>query len=164
MFYFSGLSFWDTQRVWVFGSEFSRHPRVWVFRVWGVSSRGLSFRDTLRKKPDKPTLYMHYTFVWIIQVSKNWVQTCLMNFYCSNDQFLNLQFFFFTFLCCISPHHFASCQMANGSQPIKILLAKAWFSLTVNLVYSHTTKWRNVISRFWNGLTQDFLGYKYVKK
>ena len=28
------------------GSEFSRHPRVWVFRVWGPSFRGLSFRDT----------------------------------------------------------------------------------------------------------------------
>ena len=74
MFYFSGLSFRDTRgseffrglsfrdiqgseffgsefsrhpRVWVFsGSEFSRHPRVWVFRVWGLSFRGLSFRDT----------------------------------------------------------------------------------------------------------------------
>ena len=73
MFYFSGLSFRDTRgseffrglsfrdiqgseffgsefsrhpRVWVFsGSEFSRHPRVWVFRVWGLSFRGLSFRD-----------------------------------------------------------------------------------------------------------------------
>ena len=56
---FSGLSFRDTQRVWVFesefsrhprvwafGSEFSRHPRVWVFRVWGLGFRGLSFRDT----------------------------------------------------------------------------------------------------------------------
>ena len=58
---FSGLSFRDTQRVWVFesefsrhprvwafGSEFSRHPRVWVFRVWGLGFRGLSFRDTRR--------------------------------------------------------------------------------------------------------------------
>ena len=55
MFYFSGLSFRDTQRVWVFrvrvfetpeglsffGVWVFETPRVWVFRVWG-----LSFRDT----------------------------------------------------------------------------------------------------------------------
>ena len=73
---------------------------------------------------------MHCTSMSIIQVSKDWVQTRIMNFYCSDDQFLNLQIFFFTFLCCISPHHVAvfeikSCRMANGSQPVKILLAKA---------------------------------------
>ena len=39
MFYFSGLSFRDTQRVWVF--------RVWVFETFkGLSFSGLSFRDT----------------------------------------------------------------------------------------------------------------------
>ena len=39
MFYFSGLSFRDTQRVWVF--------RVWVFETSkGLSFSGLSFRDT----------------------------------------------------------------------------------------------------------------------
>ena len=59
MFYFSGLSFRDTQRVWVFGSEFSRHPRpgseffgsefsrhprVWGFWVWVFKTpEGLSF-------------------------------------------------------------------------------------------------------------------------
>ena len=51
MFYFTGLSFQDTQRVWVFrvrvfetprGSEFSTHPRVWGFET----PEGLSFRDT----------------------------------------------------------------------------------------------------------------------
>ena len=39
MFYFSSLSFRDTQRVWVF--------RVWVFETSkGLSFSGLSFRDT----------------------------------------------------------------------------------------------------------------------
>ena len=39
MFYFSGLSFRDTQRVWVFW--------VWVFETpEGLSFLGLSFRDT----------------------------------------------------------------------------------------------------------------------
>ena len=40
MLYFSGLSFRDTQR-------------VWVFRVWGLSFRGLSFRDTPYTEADK---------------------------------------------------------------------------------------------------------------
>ena len=54
-------------------------------------------------------------FVSIIQVSKGRVQTCKINFYCSDDLFLKtlrnnqIQVFLFPFFCCISPFLLSRC-------------------------------------------------------
>jgi len=88
-------------------------------------------------------------FVSIIQVSKCRVQTCKINFYCSDDLFLKtlrnnqIQVFLFPFFCCISPFLLSRCILFCDLQCDASFTAFC-FSLSVHLFTFCGTKIRGM--------------------
>ena len=110
MFYFSGLSFRDTRGSEFFRSEFSRHPRVWVFRVWSLSFRGLSFWDTLAHNGDvtrqcKESYNVHVQKVHCWLVHEIWTYPSVWQEFVRH---INLQLCFWGQFSDLRVHHLSS--------------------------------------------------------